>query len=238
MVEFKLIFTHPSFQDYTTAIAMLANLKSECNRPELVNNVAVRKLEKLIDWEILHIQIAHSLDAWPRPCYDQPFLAAKCKQCLIAFHGGEAGMPRLEIVDHCAAMLLNMGEWLGMTWPDKRVQSIELCAAFAVAVTEAESFGTKKMCRDAWELLLPMFVTANHGNSSNANNGGGKGRGGGGGGQQQSGGGGGARDSPALVGGTNLAPFFKKLRHVSSEYFLISFAVETFESFLLSPPSY
>lgn len=204
-------FTSPHYpaQDFTGAISLLANLKSECTRPEVLNNGAVRKLEKLVDWEILFIQICHSLDAWPQPCYDQKLLSGRCKQCLLALHAGDTVMPRLEIVDHCAAMLLNLGEWLGLQWPDKRLQSIELCSAFAVAVTEAESSfgGTKKVCRDAWELMLPMFVVAQHGNGN-----GNKGQRGGGGQQ-----GGSARDSPALMVGANLSPFLKKMRHVSSE---------------------
>lgn len=176
---------------------MLSVLKSECQRIDLQNIPAVIKLSKLVDWEILLIQILHSLEDWPKPRYDHQLMIHKCKQCLQSLHGGDNIAPRMEIVEYCGAMLLNLNEWNALQIPDKRFPSIELCSAFANAALETENFKNKKICRDAWDLILPMFLKQQR--------------------ERGSGGGSMSRDSPTLMVSTNLSPFLKRLRNITSK---------------------
>lgn len=180
--------------DYAAALAALACLKAECTRPDLLANGTVRKLERQLDWEMLAVQLAHTLHVWPRPCYEQPLLLQRCKQVLQHLQHqppqqqhADNVLPRIDVVMACATMLLNLGDWSPSNWPEKRFQPLDLCTVFAAAAAEAESFGggAKKVCRDAWETVLPMFL----------------------------------RDAPSLVGGssaTGLTPFLKRLRGVGS----------------------
>lgn len=172
---------------------MLAVIKTETQRSELQAIPAVQKLTKLTEWEMLLIQICHSLDDWPKARYDNQMLMNKCKQCLMAIQSGDNIVPRMEIIDHCASMLLNLNEWGSLMQPDKRFPSLELCAVFASAVVESENFKTKKLGRDAWDYVLPMFMLANK-RGVNA--------------------GGGTGTAPTVA--SNLLPFLKRLRNVPS----------------------
>lgn len=206
-------------QEFSDAIAMLSVLKSECHRSDLQNIPTVTKLAKLIDWEILFTQLQHMLYEWPRPCYDQQQIVQRCKQCLAAVHNASDNVvPRMDILDHCAVMLLNLNEWPALQSTDKRCPSVELCAAFAAAAMEAESMRPKKVCRDLWDLVLPMFLSKRGGQDGNGSGAGGGG--GGAGGNSGSGGGGGgrqgiSRDSPTMVVGNQLTPTLKRMRNVT-----------------------
>ena len=144
---------------------------------------------------------------WPKPRYDNQIMINKCKQCLASMQCGDNILPRLEILDYCAAMLLNLNEINSLMQPDKRFPSFELYSAFANAIFESENFKTKKICRDAWDLVVPMFMQSNK-----------RGGGGGAGGQNMAGGGGGnnSRDSPSLIISSNLTQLLKRLRNVPS----------------------
>lgn len=181
-------------KDFHSAIQLLGHLKTECQRPDIINIAPIQKLSKLIDWEILYIQICHSLDDWPKSRYDTQIMITKCKQCLMTMQNGDNIMPRLKILEYCATMLLNLNEWTSLLTLDKRFPTMDLCAAFAAAVTESENFKAKKVCRDAWDYVLPMFSTSmKRGIPA-------------------------ARDSPSLIVSTNLLPFLKKLRNVTSKF--------------------
>ncbi len=181
-------------QDFKTALSMLAALKSETQRSDVQNIPAAVPLGKLVEWEILFIQVYHTLEDWPKPRYDRELLITKCKQCLLTLQNGDSVLPRIEIFDYCAAMLLNLNEWNAIVTADKRFASLELCSTFASALMESDSFKGKKIGRDAFDLVLPMFVNKR--------------------GQGQN-----SRDSPKLAATSNLMPFLKKLRHVPSESF-------------------
>lgn len=175
---------------------MLATLKSETQRVDYQNVQTIVSLGKLVEWEILYIQVYHTLEDWPKQRYDNQLLINKCKQCLMTLQNGDTLLPRIEIFDYCAAMLLNLNEWNAIVSADKRFASLELCSTFAGAFMETDSFKGKKIGRDAFDLVLPMFMVVN--------------KRGGQGGQNN-------RDSPKLAATTNLMPFLKKLRNVSSE---------------------
>lgn len=177
---------------------MLAALKSETQRPDVQNIPAAIPLGKLIEWEILFIQVYHTLEDWPKQRYDNQLLIQKCKQCLLTLQNGDSVVPRIEIFDYCAAMLLNLNEWNAIVTADKRFASLELCSTFASAVMESDGFKGKKIGRDAFDLVLPMFMVVNkRGQGQNS------------------------RDSPKLAASTNLMPFIKKLRNISSNLIIL-----------------
>lgn len=205
---------------------MLNALKTETQRHE--NNPAVTKLSKLVDYEILLFQITQTLEEWPKKIIDPAVMINKCKQCFVTGQNADNVVPRVEILDACAAMLLNFNESAGLVVTDVRYPSSELYSAVASAIIELEqhkSNAMKKVCRDAWDLVLPMFssnnpIQNNSGNSgANANKRGQNNNGGNASGSVSSGGnvisGQGTpnvRDSPTIIVSTNLLPFLKKLR--------------------------
>ncbi|TDG41538.1 hypothetical protein AWZ03_012044 [Drosophila navojoa] len=142
---------------YIDAVSMLSVLKSETQRQELGSSTQL--MCKLITWEILHIQITQCLDEWHQKPLDLQALGTRCKQCLGALQAGDSMMPRLEILESCAIMLLNLTDFPPLLYLDKRAQQLELPLAFAATFIEMEKMkGPKKVCRDAWELMLSMFL--------------------------------------------------------------------------------
>lgn len=143
--------------NYIDAVSMLSVLKSETQRQELGGSAAL--MCKLITWEILHIQITQCLEEWHQKPLDLQSLATRCKQCLGALQAGDSMMPRLEVLESCAIMLLNLTDFPPLLYLDKRAQQLELPLAFAATFIEMEKMkGPKKVCRDAWELMLSMFL--------------------------------------------------------------------------------
>lgn len=87
-------------------------------------------------------------------------------------------------------MLLNLSEWSALMFLDKRLPHLELPLAFATTFLDMEKMkGTKKACRDAWDIVLPMFSN-----------------------QNKRGGGGNSRNSPNLAVNSGLQPFLKRIR--------------------------
>ncbi|KAJ6650141.1 Integrator complex subunit 8, partial [Pseudolycoriella hygida] len=177
--------------DFKTALSMLAVLKSETQRSDVQNIPTAIQLGKLVEWEILYLQVFHTLEDWPKQRYDNQLLISKCKQCLMALQNGDTVLPRIEIFEYCAALLLNLSDWNTIVTLEKRFASLELCSTFANAVMESDSFKGKKVGRDAFDLVLPMFMSPNKRGQGQSN-----------------------RDSPKLNPPTNLMQFLKKLRNV------------------------
>lgn len=204
---------------------MLNVLKTETQRHE--NNPAITKLSKLIDYEILLFQMTQTLEEWPRKAIDGTTMITKCKQCFLAVSGSDGVVPRLEILDACAAMLLNLNEPSVLVSAEVRYPSSELYSAVANTIIDLEQQKTnalKKICRDAWDLVLPMFGsnstaavpantnkrggtsgTGNNAAASGSNNNNGNNNGGGTNTPN-------VRDSPTIIVSTSLLPFLKKLR--------------------------
>lgn len=190
-------------------------LKTETLRPELQSSQPIAKLSKLIDYEILLFQITQTLEQWPQRVLDNVTMIARCKQCLAAAHSNDTVSPRVEILDACAAMLINLNEAAALVTFEKRFPSSELYSAIAAAIMELDqqqrTNAPKKVCRDAWELVLPMFMSSSGGGggSSNKRNAGNNSQSN----HQQS-----AQNSTTLVVSSNLWPFLKKLRDIMREY--------------------
>ncbi|KAH8284495.1 hypothetical protein KR018_000094 [Drosophila ironensis] len=141
--------------NYIDAVAMLSVLKAELIRSDL------QLISKLLTWEILYIQITQSLEDWHQKPLDLQSLGGRCKQCLSTLQAGESIVPRPEILESCAIMLLNLTEFAALMYLDKRAGPLELPLAFAATFIEMEKMkGPKKVCRDGWEIVLGMFLNS------------------------------------------------------------------------------
>lgn len=82
-------------------------------------------------------------------------------------------------------LLLNLNDWSVVANLDRRLTHLELPIAFANVFMDMEKMkGAKKICRDAWDLILATFCysskranmmggnSVNQGNNNNGNNGG------------------------------------------------------------------
>lgn len=179
--------------DYASAIALLVVAKNETQRQEFQNMGNVPKLCKLIQWEIILVQIQQALQDWPKSPTDPQQIIRNCKLCIAALTGNETIIPRIEVLEYCSAMLLNLGEWSSVILPEKRFSGLELFSAFANAVVDIDkSKGTKgKINKDAWDLLLPIFQNAPSQKRPGMRD---------------------SRDSPSLPQTMNFQAFLKKLR--------------------------
>lgn len=145
-------------QEFKLAINLLNVVKSELHRHE--SNTTTTKLSKLIEFEILLIQITQQLIEWPTKTIERDEVITKCKKCLLASQAGESVIPRSEILGACAALLLNLNEITDLVRHERRYPSSELYAAVAGAIIELEqlkSTSIKKVYREAWDLIAPMF---------------------------------------------------------------------------------
>lgn len=165
--------------NYIDAVAMLSVLKSETQRQEMGANVQL--MCKLLTWEILYIQVTQTLEEWHQKPLDLQALGGRCKQCL-----SDAIIPRQDILESCAIMLLNLTEFTPLIYLDKRSGALELPVAFAATFIEMEKMkGPKKVCRDAWDLMLSMFLSVPK------------------------------RASSGVGGSSSLQPFLQRIRHQS-----------------------
>ncbi|XP_031630488.1 integrator complex subunit 8 isoform X3 [Contarinia nasturtii] len=155
-------------QDFKVALNLLNAAKSEVQRHDA--NTSTNRLNKLIDNEILLTQATQQLQDWPKKPADHDAIIVKCKQALKS-NNGENVPPRIEILPSCAAVLLNSNEANELLRIDRRFPSSELFSAIAAIVIEIEQHkatASKKVFRDAWDMIAPMF--ANGGHSSSGNN--------------------------------------------------------------------
>lgn len=150
-------------KEFTSATLLLTELRNESKRPEFANDAVVNKLAKLIDWEKMNIQIISKLDSyWPKkpPTIKDPW-TIRLKQMMT---GVNNETPRLEIIENCLFMLLNLNDWSGCTIPDPKASLItELCITFAnmleMQQDKNKSLPTRK--REFWDLILPIYSTNN-----------------------------------------------------------------------------
>ncbi|CAG2060028.1 unnamed protein product [Timema podura] len=146
------------FEDFEAAQWMLSVVSHETKNCGSVNSNMLYKMGKLLSWEGLLIKIIQFLLDWPCPSINSQSLTTDCKACLSALKAGDSVIPRLEILEHCALCLLNLGEWEFLVNIDKRWNYFELAAEIAyVCLDVVKHKGNKKVAKDAWEFILPMF---------------------------------------------------------------------------------
>lgn len=163
----------------------------------------IMKISTLIDWEIVFVKSHFLHTDWHNRGRGQ-IIDSLLPRCLIMFE--VADLPRLDILEQGALILLNLGQWDILTsgmCTDKRLNLpiCELASGLAYACQDIVKFkGNKKVSRDAWDLMVPVF-----GHLGNLQK-----RGGGGGVMHQ--------DSPSLLSGINhdiILQFTSQLRDVS-----------------------
>lgn len=65
---------------------------------------------------------------------------------------------QIQILECCSMLLLNLNDWSAVASLDRRLTSLELPIVFATTFIDMEKMkGTKKICRDAWDLVLSTF---------------------------------------------------------------------------------
>lgn len=196
---------YDQLQKYECALQLLEVAAQEAALHQI--NVMM-KVASLIDWEIIFVK-SHYLHAdWHNRARGQ-IIDSLLPRLLIMFE--VADLPRPEILEQGALMLLNLGQWdvltVGMSavCSDKRLNLpiCELASGLAYACQDIVKFkGNKKVSRDAWDLIVPVF-----GHAGNMQK-----RGGGGAGTVMH------QDSPSLMSGINhyvILQFVLQLRDVS-----------------------
>lgn len=98
-IIFSSKFVHVSQQDYIGAVSLLSVLKSETQRPDISAQTIINKIGKLVNWEILFIQIKQCLDEWHQNTQDLQSLGNRCRQCLNTLQNNEIIIPRMEVGD-------------------------------------------------------------------------------------------------------------------------------------------
>lgn len=145
-------------KDYAQAIDLLSKVEQETKSNGSVSNNIMNKVTKLISWEVLLVQIIQFFADWPHGIIGTEQLIAGCKQCLAAIQSGESVVPRVEVQEQCMLCLLNLGQWDYLVASDKRWTHFELPQALAAACQDVIKYkGTKKVCKDAWDIVLPVF---------------------------------------------------------------------------------
>lgn len=151
-------------KEFVGATVLLTELRNESKRPEFTNDAIVNKLAKLIDWEKMNVQIISRLDSyWPKkpPTIKDPW-TIRLKQMMM---GTNNETPRLEIIENCLFMLLNLNDWVSCTTQDPKASlQTELCVTFAKMMLEMQQDKNKNpptRKREFWELILPIYNSTN-----------------------------------------------------------------------------
>ncbi|XP_012271217.1 integrator complex subunit 8 isoform X2 [Orussus abietinus] len=150
-----------SRKDFVGAREMLTVLAKEVEQHSQTGNTLLFKLEKLVKWELLLVDIWHCLYAWPpNNICDTKALVEQCKQCLGALQATDQVIPRQEIIEYCTVFMLNMAEWEYLTTLEKRWSYSEFIAAVSTVCQDIEKYkGGRKFPREAWDMVLAVFGT-------------------------------------------------------------------------------
>jgi integrator complex subunit 8 len=163
--DFSYILIGKSYQklqkkDYFVAVNLWNDLKHELKRPSWSNDPVVIKLGKLIDWEKINMQIITRFDTfWPnKPVTMKDQWTGRFKPMIPGLF---IETPRLEIVENCLIMLINLNDWEScMVAEPKHSPIVEICVTFANMMMEIQSDKNKNQMprkRDFWDLILPIF---------------------------------------------------------------------------------
>lgn len=145
-------------KDFNGALLFLSSVEKEAKHNNQFSSNLSYKLVRLVSWEILLIQINQFHAEWPSSNLNTEALSSGCKQCLSTLKAGDNVIPRLEVLEQCALCLLNLGQWEFLSSLEKRWNYFELTAALANACLDVTRFkGNKKVCKDAWDIILPAF---------------------------------------------------------------------------------
>lgn len=233
---------------------MLQAVEDRGRSKQLGNTQTGAKLFKLIEWEILLVQIMQFLSQWPKssttskvnklgkgfvlielPLLSDRFaeLVVHSRGCLGALQRGEAIFPRSEVVDYCVALLLAACEWdflinLDVRWNlNVNVELAACLAAVCYDLPRDRDRPPRKTPKTLWDTIVPTFNPSSAANMA-AGQGGGMKRTSTGAIQP----GGSSRDSPnaniALVTRPALAKFCQLLYEPQSLAVMLSLLVRLY----------
>ncbi|XP_030752565.1 integrator complex subunit 8 [Sitophilus oryzae] len=115
----------------------------------------ISKLYKMVNWEVLVIQITQLIEDWPNSIADRHALGNACEVC---FQTNDTVLPRTEVIETCAICLLNLRRWEFLLGQEKKWAMFEITSAIALACHEiVQNKGTKKFSKNLWDLVLPIF---------------------------------------------------------------------------------
>ena len=177
---------------------MLKAVEERGRTKQLSNSQTGGKLFKLIEWEILLVDVMQFLHEWPissnsGKLYDSVFnvksrhvvrrficlnhtgrfaeLTAQCRGCLGALQRGETIFPRSEVVDYCVALLLAACEWEFLLGLDVRWNlniNVELASSLAAVCYDLQR-DRERPTRKNSKSLWDIIIPAF--NPASANNG-------------------------------------------------------------------
>lgn len=170
-----------SLQDFAGAVEMLKAVEERGRTKQLANSQAGSKLFKLIEWEILLVDVLQFLHKWPVSSNSSRFaeLTTQCRGCLGALQRGETIFPRSEVVDYCVALLLAACEWEFLLGLDVRWNlnlNVELASSLAAVCYDLQrdrERPTRKNAKSLWDLIIPAFNPTSANSGTMASQGGG-----------------------------------------------------------------
>lgn len=165
-----------SLKDYTGAVEMLKAVDTRGRSEQISSTQGGSKLFKLIEWEILLVNVMQFLQQWPQ--YNNTAagvfvdLAAQCRGCLGAQQRGETIFPRSEVVDYCVALLLAARELDFLSELDVRSNinlNVELAthlAAICYDLQRDRERPSRKNSKSFWDIIVPVFNPSNSSSGS------------------------------------------------------------------------
>ncbi|KAL1115844.1 hypothetical protein AAG570_006134 [Ranatra chinensis] len=115
------------------------------------------KLERLVSWELLLIDVHQFHAEWPAKNIDWQSVTHGCIGVLLKTDGGNA---RPTLYEQCALALLNAGQWqqlVNLPPAKGNTPTTELYISLAMACLDINKYN-KKISTEAWDKLLPVFV--------------------------------------------------------------------------------
>lgn len=119
---------------------------------------------KHVRWQILLAELCHySFNLTAKTDLSVQDLVIQCKQCLTAVRLGQDITPSIEVVEHCAAFLCNIGEWQYLADLNNTGDGfIEFSRLLALLVRDIQQKkNVRKPARDLWDAVIGVFQTGN-----------------------------------------------------------------------------
>ncbi|KAK9505233.1 hypothetical protein O3M35_009329 [Rhynocoris fuscipes] len=146
-----------AMKNFAQARIMLRTVMEDVSE-ECGNSQQTNKLNQLLMWELLLLDIHQFHASWPDKHIDWSNLSQRCLQVL---HKVEGCLPRVALREECSLALLNMGQWQALITSPQVKHSVPLADLYVAIAAACEDINkyNKKINTDAWEKLLPLFVS-------------------------------------------------------------------------------
>jgi len=120
----------------------------------------ISKLSKILEWEILLVDITQFFDEWPSS--GSELLLPRCKDCLRCYQSQSSELkPRTEIVENVLMWLINLEEYQFVAGFDQSVQRwpfLEFLVLLGtVCIDLCDKKDSSSYYRELWYTVLPLF---------------------------------------------------------------------------------